>query len=168
MAGAHPRRSKIWPAPLFILSIWKWSTLMFSTPVSILSILILIPPAAKRLPQVWSALDDQTAAVIVQSPNFFGCVENVQTLADGASGRGTIDRRCDRTHLTGPAETPGACRADIVVAEGQSFGVPLSFGGPMLVCSPLATNMPDKYRAGWWVKRMTSRGGAVCADARRS
>ncbi|MCA1564701.1 MAG: aminomethyl-transferring glycine dehydrogenase subunit GcvPA [Acidobacteria bacterium] len=79
------------------------------------------------------ALDDQTAAIIVQSPNFFGCVEDLQTLSERAHKVGALLVVCVTESISlGLLREPGASGADIVVAEGQSFGVPLSFGGPYL------------------------------------
>src|SRR5918912_1451318 len=77
------------------------------------------------------AVDDQTAALVVQSPNFFGCVENLAALADAAHAKGALLVVAITEAMSlGLLKSPGACGADIVVAEGQSFGVPLSFGGP--------------------------------------
>jgi glycine dehydrogenase subunit 1 len=77
------------------------------------------------------AIDDQTAAVVVQSPNFFGCVEDVAALSDAAHVRGALLVVALTEAISlGLLRSPGSCGADIVVAEGQSFGVPLSFGGP--------------------------------------
>ena len=76
-------------------------------------------------------LDDQTAALVVQSPNFFGCVEDLKALADAAHAKGALLVVAVTEAMSlGLLKSPGACGADIVVAEGQSFGVPLSFGGP--------------------------------------
>jgi len=77
------------------------------------------------------ALDDKTAALVVQSPNFFGCIEDVQALADAAHSKGALLIVAITEAISlGLLKSPGACGADIVIAEGQSFGVPLSFGGP--------------------------------------
>jgi glycine dehydrogenase subunit 1 len=76
-------------------------------------------------------VDDQTAAIVVQSPNFFGCVEDLTVLADAAHAKGALLVVAVTEAMSlGLLKSPGACGADIVVAEGQSFGVPLSFGGP--------------------------------------
>jgi glycine dehydrogenase subunit 1 len=76
-------------------------------------------------------LDDKTAALVVQSPNFFGCIEDVTALAERAHAVDALMVVAVTEALSfGLLKSPGACGADIVVAEGQSFGVPLSFGGP--------------------------------------
>jgi glycine dehydrogenase subunit 1 len=83
------------------------------------------------LPESLSAIDDKTAAVVVQSPNFFGCVENLQALGEKAHAHGALLIVVVTEAMSfGLLRSPGACGADIVVAEGQSFGVPMSFGGP--------------------------------------
>jgi glycine dehydrogenase subunit 1 len=76
-------------------------------------------------------LDDKTAAVVAQSPNFFGCIEDLARLAEKAHSMGALLIASITEPISlGLLRSPGACGADIVVAEGQSFGVPLSFGGP--------------------------------------
>jgi glycine dehydrogenase subunit 1 len=76
-------------------------------------------------------LDDKTAALVVQSPNFFGCIEDVSALAEKAHAVGALlIVAVTEAASLGLLKSPGACGADIAVAEGQSFGVPLSFGGP--------------------------------------
>jgi glycine dehydrogenase subunit 1 len=81
--------------------------------------------------QALDLLDDKTAALVVQSPNFFGCIEDVAALAEKAHAVGALlVVSVTEAMSLGLLRSPGACGADIVVAEGQSFGVPLSFGGP--------------------------------------
>ncbi len=78
-----------------------------------------------------SALDDKTAALVVQSPNFFGCVEDLKALADAAHNVGALLIVVVTEAISfGLLKSPGSCGADIVVGEGQSFGIPMSFGGP--------------------------------------
>ena len=77
------------------------------------------------------ALDDKTAALVVQSPNFFGCVEDLRSLADAAHAVGALLVVVVTEAISfGLLISPGECGADIVVGEGQSFGIPMSFGGP--------------------------------------
>lgn len=84
-----------------------------------------------QAPNVDNLLDDKTAALVVQSPNFFGCVEDLAALANKAHAAGALLIVTITEAISlGLLKSPGACGADIVVAEGQSFGVPLSFGGP--------------------------------------
>jgi glycine dehydrogenase subunit 1 len=76
-------------------------------------------------------INEQTAAVVVQSPNFFGCIEDLTSLAEAAQAKGALLVVAITEAISlGLLNSPGACGADIVIAEGQSFGVPLSFGGP--------------------------------------
>lgn len=83
--------------------------------------------------EIEAAIDDDTAAIVVQSPNFFGCIEDVTRLAELAHKRGALLIVTITEAISlGLLKTPAACGADIVVAEGQSFGIPLSYGGPYL------------------------------------
>jgi len=79
------------------------------------------------------SLDDDVAAVIVQSPNFFGVIEDLAELSDATSSVGAllIDVVSDPISL-GILKPPGELGADIVVGQGQSLGIPMSFGGPHL------------------------------------
>ena len=78
-------------------------------------------------------LDEKCAALVVQSPNFFGCIEDLQTLADKAHAVGALFIVVVTEAISfGLLKSPGECGADIVVGEGQSFGIPMSYGGPHL------------------------------------
>ncbi|MCE5340072.1 MAG: aminomethyl-transferring glycine dehydrogenase subunit GcvPA [Planctomycetaceae bacterium] len=77
-------------------------------------------------------LDDGTAAIIVQNPNFFGCVDDFTDLAEAAHKKGALLIVSCYPISLGILKTPGAMGADIVTGEGQSLGLPMSFGGPYL------------------------------------
>ncbi|MFU2208695.1 aminomethyl-transferring glycine dehydrogenase subunit GcvPA [Solidesulfovibrio sp. C21] len=78
------------------------------------------------------AIDDRTAAVVVQNPNFFGQVQDFTELFAKAAAAGAVSIMSCYPVLQTVLKTPGAMGADIATAEGQSLGLPLSFGGPYL------------------------------------
>jgi glycine dehydrogenase subunit 1 len=112
-------------------------------------------PETGRLSDL-SKLDDTAAALVVQSPNFFGCIEDLRALADKAHAVGALLIVVVTEAISfGLLRSPGACGADIVVGEGQSFGIPMSFGGPHV--GLFATS--DKY-----VRNMPGRLAGVAYD----
>jgi glycine dehydrogenase subunit 1 len=80
-----------------------------------------------------SAVDKETACLVIQSPNFFGAIEDVSAHAEIIHKKGglLIVAIAEPVSL-GLLKPPGLLGCDIVVGEGQSFGNPLAFGGPYL------------------------------------
>jgi glycine dehydrogenase subunit 1 len=79
-----------------------------------------------------AAVDRETACVLVQQPNFFGALEEVRKIGELAhAAEALLVVSADPISL-GLLERPGDYGADIVVAEGQSLGSPMAFGGPYL------------------------------------
>jgi glycine dehydrogenase subunit 1 len=77
-----------------------------------------------------SAVDDETAAIFIQQPNFLGSVEDVSELAAIAKAKGAlVVVSCDPIALS-VLKPPGECGADIAVGEGQPLGNRLDYGGP--------------------------------------
>jgi glycine dehydrogenase subunit 1 len=77
-----------------------------------------------------AAVDGETAAVFLQSPNFLGAVEDVEALGAAAKEHGALlVVACDPMTL-GILKPPGECGADIALGEGQPLGNRLDFGGP--------------------------------------
>jgi len=101
-------------------------------------------------------LDDRTAALIVQNPTFFGCVDDLGDLAEMAHAVGAMLIASVYPISLGLLKTPGQMGADIVTGEGQSLGMPVSFGGPYL--GFMATRM--KY-----VRKMPGRVAGRTTDS---
>lgn len=81
---------------------------------------------------LFDAVRDDTACVLVQHPNFFGCLEEVEKLVQIAHDKGAMFIVVADPISLGLLKRPGDYDADIVVAEGQSLGIPMQFGGPYL------------------------------------
>ncbi|HIK98043.1 MAG TPA: aminomethyl-transferring glycine dehydrogenase subunit GcvPA, partial [Dehalococcoidia bacterium] len=75
-------------------------------------------------------LPADAACLMIQSPNQFGVIEDMEALADKAHALGALSVASINPTSLGMFRTPGECDVDIVAAEGQALGVPLSFGGP--------------------------------------
>jgi glycine dehydrogenase subunit 1 len=76
------------------------------------------------------AVDDQTAAVLIQHPNFFGQLEEMEEIERIAHAKGALLVMAVDPISLGVLKTPGEYRADIAVGEGQPMGNGMSFGGP--------------------------------------
>jgi glycine dehydrogenase subunit 1 len=95
-----------------------------------------------------AAVSEDTAAVVIQHPNAFGCLEDLEAAGAIAHAAGALlVVAADPVNL-GLLAPPGAFGADIVVGEGQGLGVPMSFGGPRLgvfaVRQELVRRMPGR------------------------
>ena len=106
------------------------------------------------------AVTERTAAVVVQYPNFLGCLEDVRAAADVAHAAGALLVVVADPVNLGLLTPPGALGADLVVGEGQGLGVPMSFGGPNLGVFAAKQEL---------VRRMPGRlvGATVDLDGRR-
>ncbi len=81
-----------------------------------------------------AALDvtDETACVMVQYPNFFGCLHDLARIEAQAHGKGALLAVSANPVAMGMLKPPGDYGADIVTGEGQALGIPPSYGGPYL------------------------------------
>ena len=77
-------------------------------------------------------LDENTAMLAVQYPNFFGQIDNIAALAEAVHEVGALLVVVANPMALSLLRSPGELGADIVVGEGQPMGIPLSFGGPYL------------------------------------
>jgi glycine dehydrogenase subunit 1 len=114
-------------------------------------------------------LDDSVAAVLVQNPNFFGCVEDFTALAEQVHGLGALLIGSVYPIALGMLKSPGETGMDIAVGDGQSLGNPLSFGGPsfgfIAAKKTFIRNMPGRI-VGETVDRNGKRGYVLTLQAR--
>jgi glycine dehydrogenase subunit 1 len=124
---------------------------------------VLDADAAKKL------VGKKTAALVVQSPNFYGCLENIAAAAETAHAAGALLIVVADPVNLGVLEAPGRLGADIVVGEGQGLGVPMSFGGPNLgvfaAKNELVRRMPGRL-VGATVDRDGQRGFVLTLQTR--
>ncbi|KEQ26564.1 aminomethyl-transferring glycine dehydrogenase subunit GcvPA [Paenibacillus tyrfis] len=121
------------------------------------------------LEQLKAAVSDDTAAVIVQSPNFFGCIEDLAAIEPIAHSRKSLFVVSTNPMSLGLLEAPGKLGADIVVGDAQPLGIHPAFGGPtcgfFAVSEPLMRRMPGRI-VGQTVDRDGKRGFVLTLQAR--
>lgn len=82
--------------------------------------------------RVFEAIDENTAAVILQNPNFFGVIDDHSDIAEICHSKGILAIQSVYPVAMALLKAPGEQGIDIATGEGQSLGIPLSFGGPYL------------------------------------
>jgi glycine dehydrogenase subunit 1 len=86
-----------------------------------------------QLDSIESSIDELTSSVILQSPNFFGVIEDIEEAAKIAHSKGALQIQAIAEPISlGLLKPPGEMGVDIAIGEGQSLGLPISFGGPYL------------------------------------
>jgi glycine dehydrogenase subunit 1 len=100
-------------------------------------------------------LGSDLACVIIQQPNFLGEIRDLTTLADRVHAQGAILIEVFDPISLGLLKSPGELDVDIAIGEGQSLGIPMSFGGPY--CGLFATK--EKY-----VRQMPGRLAGMTKD----
>jgi glycine dehydrogenase subunit 1 len=92
-----------------------------------------LSPSPEGQGDILDHIDGDTAAIVIQTPDFYGHLRNVKAAAEAAHAQGALLIVVVTEVVSlGLLEAPGALGADIVVAEGQSIGNALNFGGPYL------------------------------------
>ena len=119
-----------------------------------------VPDGVTDLAAAKKLVSPKTAALVIQTPNFYGCLEDVAAAAELAHAAGALLVVVADPINLGVLEAPGRLGADIVVGEGQGLGVPMSFGGPNLGVFAAKNEL---------VRRMPGRlvGATVDKDGRR-
>jgi glycine dehydrogenase subunit 1 len=116
-----------------------------------------------------AALDDDTAAVIIQSPNYLGVIEDMESLSAAAKSNNSLFAAVVNPLSLGFFKAPGEYGADIAVGEGQILGSPMSFGGAtfgfMSVKKALEWKMPGRI-VGQTVDKDGKRGFVLTLQSR--
>ena len=127
------------------------------------------PEGVTDLAAAKKAVGPKTAALVIQTPNFYGCLEDVAAAAEIAHAAGALLVVVADPVNLGVLEGPGKLGADIVVGEGQGLGVPMCFGGPNLgvfaAKNDLVRRMPGRL-VGATVDRDGERGFVLTLQTR--
>mgnify|MGYP001097822686 CR=1 FL=1 len=95
--------------------------------------LVCLSPSPEGQGDILNQIDGDTAAIVIQTPDFYGHLRDLRAAADAVHAQGgLLIVVVTEVVSLGLLEAPGALGADIVVAEGQSIGNALNFGGPYL------------------------------------
>jgi len=134
--GATRRKRVVVPASLH--PDYRQTLETYITNLDVELVTVPTPDGVIDRDQLENAVDDQTACVIVQHPNFFGCLEEPEAVGRLAHDNGALLVGVVDPVSLGLLRRPGDWGADIVAAEGQGLGCPMAFGGPylgILACS---------------------------------
>ncbi len=127
------------------------------------------PDGALDFERLKKELDENTAAVLVQHPNFFGLLEDVREIGEAAKKVGALFIACVNPVSLGLLEPPGDYGADIAVGEGQPLGNPVAYGGPhfgfFTVKEDFLRKMPGRI-AGMTVDKIGRRSFVLTLQAR--
>jgi glycine dehydrogenase subunit 1 len=168
MAVRHTRRRKL----IICGAVNPIYQTMFASYTSNLNLDMVTVPAlngATDTGAITAALDQNTAAVLVQNPNFFGSIEDYTDLFAAVKGVGAVGVISVYPVLQSVLKTPGRMGADIAVAEGQSLGLPLSFGGPylgLMACSKTMVRQLPGRIVGRTLDRQGRTGYVLTLQAR--
>ena len=96
--------------------------------------LVIIPSknGTTDLEKLSQLIDEETAGIFIQQPNFYGMIEEAEKVGEIAHNSGAKFVMGIEPIAAAVLKSPAECGADIVTGEGQSLGIPLSFGGPYL------------------------------------
>jgi glycine dehydrogenase subunit 1 len=168
LARAHTSRSKVlWP--LTVHPHYRRVAETIGKPSGIRTELVASPEGKISLEDLRKKLDSETAAVVLQYPNFLGIIEDIEPAIALAHEKGATAIIVTDPIAMGILEPPGALRADIVVGEGQALGISPSYGGPALglfaTKAELVRKMPGRV-AGVTKDRAGQRGLTLTLQTR--
>lgn len=154
LSAAHTGRKKVL-CPRSVHEQYRGATKTLVTPIGIELLDLPIVEGHIDLAAMRGQLKEDVCAVVIQYPNFYGIIEELQPMIDAAHQAGALAIVIADPMAMGVLEAPGAMGADIVIGEGQSLGNFQSYGGPYL--GLFATR-------GELVRRMPGRIAGVTKD----
>lgn len=147
MATRHTRKH-VWVVDEAINPIWRKMLATYSANQNVQIVTVPHNNGISDKNALIKAIDDNTAVVMVQNPNFFGAIDDYTEIFSKAKEHKALGVISVYPVMQAVLKTPGEMGADIAVAEGQSLGLPLSFGGPylgMMACKKeLVRQMPGR------------------------
>ncbi len=147
MAVRHTGRNKI-ILDSGVNLIYRTMLYTYTSNLSIEFVEIPVVHGQSSRRDLFKHLDDKTAAVILQNPNFFGAVDDYSDVVGQVHKFGALAIASVYPVSLGMLKAPGEMGFDIATGEGQSLGIPLSFGGPylgfMAAKSELVRQMPGR------------------------
>ena len=147
MAARHTRKH-VWVVDEAINPIWRKMLATYSANQNVQIVTVPHNNGISDKNALMKAIDDNTAAIMVQNPNFFGVIDDYTEIFAKAKEHKALGVISVYPVMQAVLKTPGEMGADIAVAEGQSLGLPLSFGGPylgMMACrKELVRQMPGR------------------------
>jgi len=131
MAVRHTGRNKI-IVDSGVNLIYRTMLYSYTSNLSVEFVEIPVVHGQSSRSELMKHLDDKTAAVIIQNPNFFGAVDDHTDVVEKVHKFGALAIASVYPVSLGMLKSPGEMGFDIATGEGQSLGIPLSFGGPYL------------------------------------
>lgn len=148
MMSVRHTRKHTWIVDEAITPIWRKMLATYSANQNVQIVTIPHKNGLSDKSALINAIDDNTAAIMVQNPNFFGAIDDYTEVFAKAKEHKALGVISVYPVMQAVLKTPGEMGADIAVAEGQSLGLPLSFGGPylgMMACKKeLVRQMPGR------------------------
>jgi len=168
LAHSHTNRTKIlWPVTVH--PHYRRVAETLGRPRGLQAEMVASPNGIVSSADLRGKLDNETAAVVLQYPNFLGIIEEIEPLIKETHERGAMAIVVTDPIAMGLLEPPGAWGADIVVGEGQALGIAASYGGPALglfaAKGELVRRIPGRI-AGLTKDRQNQRGFVLTLQTR--
>ncbi len=131
MAIRHNRKNT-WIVDEAVNPVWRKMLATYAAQLQINIVTVPQNEGKSDKDALKSAINDDCSAIMVQNPNFFGVIDDYSEVFEAAKSKKALGIIATYPVMQSILKTPGEMGADIAIGEGQSLGLPLSFGGPYL------------------------------------